>query len=878
VPVGLTPTYDWRQVSGATVTLNGSTSAKPTFATALPGVYVFSLIVRAGLLESEPDSVTVVVGSAAAPSITQQPQSISVKRGETGVLSVTATGIPTPTYQWRKNGTVIAGATAPQLTIINIQPADAGSYSVIVSNVSGSVASASVAVVVQVAIAIAQHPTEIDVPAGQAAQFTVTAIGQTALSYQWQASSNGGATWLPLPAAAPYSGTTGPQLTIGATDISLNGTLYRCVASNTLGTAASAAARLAVHGPAGVSPSGILFGATRIGGSTDLITVTSPQDVHIAFTGAPSQWTATADQPWIQFSTSGGVLTVDIARPASILGNGTRLNGQVVVTAPQAPNSPIAIPVSVAIREDGVSDDPIGTVDTPVDGVQQVSGSIAVTGWALDDVEIAAVRVLRDPVQGEGNTLVFVGNAVLVDGARPDVAAIQATLPRNTRAGWGYLLLTNMLPNQGNGTFRLHAFADDADGHSVLLGTRTITCTNATATTPFGAIDTPGQGEVVSGLVNNFGWVLAPGNSRADVPGGATVNVVIDGVAVGTPAGWTNRSDLTTLFPSGYSDLSSALAVYTFDSLEYSNGVHTIAWGVTATNGQSEGIGSRFFTVSNGAAALTAGTVEAAAHAGSSLVIAAEDVPAAPAATDVGNVPLSRPPVLARVGWDESRVPLAYEPDEGGRVVINGEELGLFDVTLGSTAGPVSYTGYLRAGNDLSPLPIGARLDATTGRFTWQPGVAFIGAYDFVFVASAAGQAVTRQEVRIVLHPKGSNRIGPQVVIDRPAANAEVPRRFLVAGWAIDLDDPVGTGIDTLHVWAYPVGVPDTTEPIFLGAASYGGLRPDVAALHGDRFRPSGYGLFVESLPPGTYDVAVFAWSTARNEFVPAKVVRITIR
>src|SRR4029079_8918227 len=120
---------------------------------------------------------------------------------------------------------------------------------------------------------------------------------------------------------------------------------------------------------------------------------------------------------------------------------------------------------------------------------------------------IARVRVLRDPVAGEGSALILIGNAVLVDGARPDVAASFPSLPHQTRAGWGYLLLTNMLPNQGNGTFKLYADADDVDGHSVLLGSRTITCTNSTATAPFGAIDTPAQGETISGTAyNNFGW------------------------------------------------------------------------------------------------------------------------------------------------------------------------------------------------------------------------------------------------------------------------------------------------------------------------------------------------------------------------------------
>ena len=65
---------------------------------------------------------------------------------------------------------------------------------------------------------------------------------------------------------------------------------------------------------------------------------------------------------------------------------------------------------------------------------------------------------------------------------------------------------------------------------------------------------------------------------------------------------------------------------------------------------------------------------------------------------------------------------------------------------------------------------------------------------------------------------------------------------------------------------------------MFLGMAAYGGARPDVAAIHGDRFRNSGYDFVVAGLPAGPHDVAVFAWSNVSGGFVPAQVVRITVR
>ena len=78
---------------------------------------------------------------------------------------------------------------------------------------------------------------------------------------------------------------------------------------------------------------------------------------------------------------------------------------------------------------------------------------------------------------------------------------------------------------------------------------------------PFGAIDTPGQGETISGTnYANFGWVLSRVR-RADPPGGGSVFVYIDGVAVGSPGGWASRADLTALFP-GYPGINTALGVF----------------------------------------------------------------------------------------------------------------------------------------------------------------------------------------------------------------------------------------------------------------------------------------------------------------------------
>ena len=212
-------------------------------------------------------------------------------------------------------------------------------------------------------------------------------------------------------------------------------------------------------------------------------------------------------------------------------------------------------------------------------------------------------------------------------------------------------------------------------------------------------------------------------------------------------------------------------------------------------------------------------------------------------------------------------------------MTIQGEEVDRFELHLkgARTASDQggTYTGYMRLGSLIQPLPIGSSLDAASGDFSWQPGVGFVGTYDFVFVRSTDGGSAARQDVRIVLNPKASGRVGPQVTIDTPTPYRNIAQPFVLAGWAIDLDDETGSGVDAVHVWAYPLAGGD---PIFLGPASYGGTRPDVASLYGGHFKDSGYSLTVSGLMPGNYDLAVFAWSTITGGFTPARTVRVTVR
>ncbi|HUL54687.1 MAG TPA: immunoglobulin domain-containing protein, partial [Opitutaceae bacterium] len=78
---------------------------------------------------------------AGPPVINVQPQGMSVVAGASAMMAVTAAGAPEPTYQWYRNGHTLGGATGNTLTIASAQAADAGDYTVVVTNSLGSVTS-----------------------------------------------------------------------------------------------------------------------------------------------------------------------------------------------------------------------------------------------------------------------------------------------------------------------------------------------------------------------------------------------------------------------------------------------------------------------------------------------------------------------------------------------------------------------------------------------------------------------------------------------------------------------------------------------------------------------------------------------------------------
>jgi hypothetical protein len=138
----------------------------------------YNCILSPGCNEAMSSSVTLTVGTGNV-NITQQPQNTSVCLGSSASLSIVLTG-PTVTYQWKKDGINISGATDSTLNLTNVSSSDAGNYTVDIFGGSCGTFSSQVAVLTVLAL---------DSTVTQAGN-TLTAV-QSGANYTWVDCNNG---------------------------------------------------------------------------------------------------------------------------------------------------------------------------------------------------------------------------------------------------------------------------------------------------------------------------------------------------------------------------------------------------------------------------------------------------------------------------------------------------------------------------------------------------------------------------------------------------------------------------------------------------------------------------------------------------------------
>jgi hypothetical protein len=462
--------------------------------------------------------------------------------------------------------------------------------------------------------------------------------------------------------------------------------------------------------------------------------VPGPQTLSIVCSSSMADWSIDSDTSWLNVSTASGTgsTVVNVSVNPSGLAVGS-YQGILIVNAPGSLNSPQALTVRLTVYRSESTSEPFGSFATPLNN-STVSSSVPVTGWALDDTGIDNVKIYRE----EGNSLVYIGDAVFVEGARPDVEAAYPGYPMNYRAGWGYMMLTNFLPNGGNGVFTIHAVAEDTEGNRVTLGTKTITCDNAHAVKPFGAIDTPEQGGTVSGSSSrNHGWVLTPPPN--EIPkDGTTIDVYIDGVYLGHPVYNVYRSDIADLFP-GYANSDAAHAYFDFDSTLYLSGVHSIFWIAEDNAGNADGIGSRYFIVQNNAGADSAAT-------GYSTILSSENS---------SNLPMENlGPVSVKRGYNRETAVESVYPGNDGSISLEIRELDRLEIRLSEgIKSSFVFSGYSVIGERVGALPVGSTLEPS-GMFFWMAGPGYSGEYAFVFIGRNRKGETIHRDIKVIVCPK----------------------------------------------------------------------------------------------------------------------------
>ena len=217
-----------------------------------------------------------------APSISTQPASISVTVGSSASFSVTASGGGTLSYQWRKDGTAISGATSTSYAISSAATSDAGSYDVVVSNSAGSVTSSAATLTVTTASgvtapSITTQPSSVSVTSGASASFSVVASGSS-LSYQWAKDGTS------------ISGATSSSYSLSSVSTSDAGS-YTVTVSNSAGSVTSNAASLTVT-------------TTSTGSSALAASATTAAQAFVATLSSSQQttvnpaWSLTAGRQW----------------------------------------------------------------------------------------------------------------------------------------------------------------------------------------------------------------------------------------------------------------------------------------------------------------------------------------------------------------------------------------------------------------------------------------------------------------------------------------------------------------------------------------------------------------------------------------------------
>jgi len=194
------------------------------------------------------------------PLVVSQPANLTVATPSGTTFHFGVTSETAITYQWQVslnagfswtnvvNNATYSGATSSTLSISNSTGFNGNHYQCIATNASGSTTSNGLTNGIFTVLpdpSFTVQPKSVNVTHPFGATFTVQAVIDSSPLYQWQLSTDSGVTWNNLANGGVYSGVLGPSMTVG-NSTGLNGNQYRCIITDTAGTATSNAAILTV--------------------------------------------------------------------------------------------------------------------------------------------------------------------------------------------------------------------------------------------------------------------------------------------------------------------------------------------------------------------------------------------------------------------------------------------------------------------------------------------------------------------------------------------------------------------------------------------------------------------------------------------------------
>ena len=299
--------------------------------------------------------------SASAPRIFEQPKDRSAFATQTATFGIGVEGASPLTFQWKRNGSIIPGATSPNYLTPILTLADNGTkYSIEITNPKGSVTSAEATLTVLPPPVITTQPTSQTANLGSTATFTVVATGEQ-LAYQWRRND------------AAVAGATSASYTTAATVATDDGAIYSVDVINGAGRVTSNEVTLTVLAAAAIATAPVnqsvavgqaaIFSVIATGGNLSYQWRRNAIDI-------PGATSAVYVTPAATLADNGAAYSVVATNP-----RGTATSSAATLTVVALPNNPLpALPAAIGASK-------TATAATSFVVVRRANGSLSSWGY-----------------------------------------------------------------------------------------------------------------------------------------------------------------------------------------------------------------------------------------------------------------------------------------------------------------------------------------------------------------------------------------------------------------------------------------------------------------------------------------------------------------